>query len=84
MFCLFTALAAEFGVIVAALTAGVLLLVFTGIALAAASNLKPPAEAKMLDGNPVIVQHAQNISSPDAACRVKSQAFADFMQRYGF
>ena len=49
MFCLFTALAAEFGVIVGALTAGVLLLVFAGIALVASSNLKPPAEAKMLE-----------------------------------
>ena len=48
MFCLFTALAAEFGIIAGALTSGVLLLVFAGVALAAASRLRPPSEAKLL------------------------------------
>lgn len=49
MFCLFTALAAEFGIIAGALTSGVLLLVFAGGALVAASRMKPPSETKLLD-----------------------------------
>lgn len=49
MFCLLTALAAEFGIITGALVSGLLLLVFAGGALALASGLKPPAQAKMLD-----------------------------------
>lgn len=49
MFCLFTALAAEFGAIAGALASGVVLLVFSGLAIVAAAHLKPPAEARLLD-----------------------------------
>ncbi|KNG92118.1 hypothetical protein [Pseudaestuariivita atlantica] len=49
MFCLFTLLAAEFGVILGALVSGVLLLVVAGLAIAGAARMKPPAEAAMLD-----------------------------------
>lgn len=49
MFCLFTALAAEFGIIAGALTSGMLLLVIAGLAISAVSRLKPPAEAQVLD-----------------------------------
>lgn len=49
MFCLFTLLAAEFGIIVGALSSGVLLLTFAGLAIMAASRLKQPAEMGVLD-----------------------------------
>ena len=49
MFCLFTVLAAEFGIIAGALTSGLLLLIIAGLTVSAALRLKPPAETQMLD-----------------------------------
>ena len=49
MFCLFTLLAAEFGIIAGALASGLLLLGCAGLAIVSASRLKPPAEAQVLD-----------------------------------
>ncbi|MBO9448207.1 hypothetical protein [Ruegeria sp. R14_0] len=49
MFCLFSLLAAEFGIIAGALLSGLLLLISAALAIAAASRLQPPAEARVLD-----------------------------------
>lgn len=49
MFCLFTLLAAEYGIIVGALSSGVLLLAFAGLTIMAASRLKQPTEMGVLD-----------------------------------
>jgi hypothetical protein len=49
MFCLFTALAAEFGIIAGALTSGLLLLIIAALTISVAARLKPPAETQVLD-----------------------------------
>lgn len=49
MFSLFTALAAEIGIIAGALAAGLVLLALAGLAAICASRMKPGAEAQILD-----------------------------------